>query len=82
MEPSEKAAHLSRCVLRQGTSQTMEDALELGRALALHGPTPEALRAYETVRQAFIAPIDITQHCTAVTAMDGLQECPLMCEGC
>ena len=30
----------------------MEDALELGRAIALHGPTPEALRAYEAVRRA------------------------------
>lgn len=28
----------------------MEDALELGRAIAQHGPTPEALRAYESVR--------------------------------
>ncbi|CAL8467996.1 g7534 [Coccomyxa elongata] len=44
------AAHLTAAALGQGTSQTMEDALELGRALALHGPTPEALRAYETVR--------------------------------
>ncbi len=35
----------------------MEDALELGRALALHGPTPEALRAYETVRRADYEPI-------------------------
>ena len=34
----------------QGTSQTMEDSLELGRAIAMHGPTPEALRAYESVR--------------------------------
>jgi hypothetical protein len=28
----------------------MEDALELGRAIALHGPTPQALRAYEAAR--------------------------------
>ena len=28
----------------------MEDALELGRQVALHGPTEEALRAYEAVR--------------------------------
>ena len=34
----------------QGTSQTMEDALELGRQIALHGPTEEALRAYEAIR--------------------------------
>ena len=34
----------------QGTSQTMEDALELGRQVALHGPTEEALRAYEAIR--------------------------------
>ncbi|KAK9901587.1 hypothetical protein WJX75_003519 [Coccomyxa subellipsoidea] len=46
------AAHLTAAALGQGTSQTMEDALELGRAIALHGPTPEALRAYETVRSA------------------------------
>ncbi len=49
-----------RGVLWQGTSQTMEDALELGRALALHGPTPKALRAYETVRRAHHSPIDTT----------------------
>ena len=30
----------------------MEDALELGRAIALHGPTPEALRVYEAARWA------------------------------
>ena len=34
----------------QGTSQTMEDTLELGRQVALHGATEEALRAYEAVR--------------------------------
>lgn len=34
----------------QGTSLTMEDALELGRAVATHGPTPAALRAFEAVR--------------------------------
>ncbi|EIE20795.1 FAD/NAD(P)-binding domain-containing protein [Coccomyxa subellipsoidea C-169] len=44
------AAHLTAAALGQGTSQTMEDALELGRTIALHGPTPEALRAYESVR--------------------------------
>ena len=38
------------CQCWQGTSQTMEDVLELGRAVALHGPTPDALRAYEAVR--------------------------------
>lgn len=28
----------------------MEDALELGRQVAVHGPTEDALRAYEAVR--------------------------------
>ena len=37
-------------MLLQGTSQTMEDALELGRAVALHGLSPEALAAYEAAR--------------------------------
>jgi len=36
--------------LGQGTSQTMEDALELGRQVARAGPTESALRAYEAVR--------------------------------
>ncbi|KAK9845839.1 hypothetical protein WJX81_003900 [Elliptochloris bilobata] len=44
------AAHLTAAALGQGTSQTMEDALELGRHVALHGPTEAALRAYESVR--------------------------------
>ena len=34
----------------QGTSLTMEDALELGRAMALLGATPAALRKFEAVR--------------------------------
>ncbi|KAL4459092.1 hypothetical protein ABPG75_013957 [Micractinium tetrahymenae] len=37
--------------LAQGTSQAFEDALELGRAVGEHGPTPEALAAYEAARQ-------------------------------
>ncbi|KAK9808815.1 hypothetical protein WJX72_004188 [[Myrmecia] bisecta] len=45
------AAHLTAAALGQGTSQTMEDALELGRAFAEHGCTPEALRSYESVRE-------------------------------
>jgi 2-polyprenyl-6-methoxyphenol hydroxylase-like FAD-dependent oxidoreductase len=32
----------------------MEDALELGRAVALHGLTPQALSAYEAARYGSI----------------------------
>lgn len=44
------AAHLGTPFLGQGCSQAMEDALELGRAVGTHGPTPEALAAYQKVR--------------------------------
>ncbi len=44
----------SCCWYAQGTSQTMEDALELGRAVALHGLTPQALSAYEAARYGSI----------------------------
>ncbi|KAL4425131.1 hypothetical protein ABPG77_008236 [Micractinium sp. CCAP 211/92] len=44
------AAHLATPFLGQGCSQAIEDALELGRAVGVHGPTPEALAAYQKVR--------------------------------
>lgn len=44
------AAHLATPFLGQGTGQALEDAVELARALATHGATPAALRAYEGVR--------------------------------
>ena len=44
------AAHLATPFLGQGTGQALEDAVELARAIATHGPTAEALRAYEAVR--------------------------------
>ncbi|KAL4447957.1 hypothetical protein ABPG75_005176 [Micractinium tetrahymenae] len=44
------AAHLGTPFLAQGCSQAIEDALELGRAVGAHGPTPEALAAYQEVR--------------------------------
>ncbi|KAI3424950.1 hypothetical protein D9Q98_008332 [Chlorella vulgaris] len=45
------AAHLATPLLTQGSSQSFEDAVALGRAIGEHGPTPEALRAYEAFRQ-------------------------------
>lgn len=45
------AAHLATPALGQGTSQAIEDALALGRAIGKDGPTPEALRGYEACRQ-------------------------------
>jgi salicylate hydroxylase len=45
------AAHMATPMLAQGTSQAFEDAVALGRAIAEHGATPKALRAYEAVRQ-------------------------------
>ena len=44
------AAHLGTPFLGQGTSQTLEDAAELGRAIGKYGATEEALREYERVR--------------------------------
>lgn len=44
------AAHLGTPILAQGTNQTMEDAVELGRAIGRYGPTEQALREYEAVR--------------------------------
>ena len=44
------AAHLMTPFLGQGTNQALEDAVELARAIAAHGPAPAALRAYEAAR--------------------------------
>ncbi|GAB4822604.1 hypothetical protein N2152v2_009650 [Parachlorella kessleri] len=51
------AAHLGTPFLGQGTSQAIEDALELGRAVLELGPTPAALRKYEQVRKPQATPV-------------------------
>ncbi|GAB4822622.1 hypothetical protein N2152v2_009668 [Parachlorella kessleri] len=51
------AAHLGTPFLAQGTSQALEDALELGRAIAELGPCPDALRKYEQVRKPLCTPV-------------------------
>ncbi|KAL4436596.1 hypothetical protein ABPG75_003735 [Micractinium tetrahymenae] len=44
------AAHLATPFLGQGSSQAIEDGLELGRAVGQHGFSPDALAAYQEVR--------------------------------
>ncbi|PRW39250.1 FAD NAD(P)-binding domain-containing [Chlorella sorokiniana] len=59
------AAHLATQFLAQGTSQAFEDALELGRAVGAHGPTPAALQAYQAARQptnAFVHAQSLQMH--------------------
>jgi len=51
------AAHPCAPHLGQGASMSLEDAAALGEALALHGATPAALRAYEAARQPVTAAI-------------------------
>ncbi|GAQ92475.1 zeaxanthin epoxidase [Klebsormidium nitens] len=51
------AAHLGTPLLGQGTSQALEDALELSRCIHAHGATSSALRAYERARQPLAQPI-------------------------
>lgn len=48
------AAHTMTPDLAQGACQAIEDAVVLAAELAEHGPTPEALRAYEARRAARI----------------------------
>jgi 2-polyprenyl-6-methoxyphenol hydroxylase-like FAD-dependent oxidoreductase len=45
------AAHPMLPFLGQGACQAIEDAVALGEAVGAHGPTPQALRAYEDARR-------------------------------
>lgn len=56
------AAHLALPFLSLGTTEAFKDAVALARAVAVHGPVPAALRAYEALRAAEVAP----RHATSV----------------
>eukprot|EP00877_Chromochloris_zofingiensis_P001428 jgi/Chrzof1/11286/Cz05g31040.t1_ZEP2[v5.2] len=44
------AAHLATPILGPGTNMALEDALEIARAIAELGPSPQVLRKYEDIR--------------------------------
>eukprot|EP00245_Coleochaete_scutata_P002224 TRINITY_DN1293_c0_g1_i2.p1 TRINITY_DN1293_c0_g1~~TRINITY_DN1293_c0_g1_i2.p1 ORF type:complete len:576 (-),score=70.47 TRINITY_DN1293_c0_g1_i2:248-1858(-) len=51
------AAHLNTPFLGQGTNQTLEDAVALGRSVGKYGATAEALKDYEAERASYAADI-------------------------